>query len=494
MRVGFGAAVSTGLLVAALRLYDSRRRAEAALVAAGVAIAGYYVTLFAATVVYDLASRQLALLVAAAIAAGGTALALRWRQELVAHFGLLGAAFMPLLVGRLTPASLLFVLVLLTAAVALMLRRGWDAVFLAVGGAAALQLAALLVGDVGAPRWAEPVSSRVLWAELLTCAAFWVVAVAAGIGRSFAGRSADLPVPTVAALSVSAGLALWAPVALVGGTLIGERRASLAILLAGAAYLALAAAVARLRPPSRDLVPLVAAIGFALVAVGLADVLVGPARVWAFAAQAVLLAWLARRLGDGRAFAGSLAYLGVALAETLGAEAGPELLALVDAEAIRGVPSLLACVLAAAAVTASCRDADGRRVGAWATGGLVLYTVSLAVVGVAEALAGPRSLDDAFRAGHTLVSGLWAVAGLTLLWLGLRRRGENLRSAGLVLFGLALAKLFLFDLANLASLTRAGAFIAVGSLLLAAGAVYSRFAEHAPPGERDEATAPGTPV
>jgi uncharacterized membrane protein len=56
-----------------------------------------------------------------------------------------------------------------------------------------------------------------------------------------------------------------------------------------------------------------------------------------------------------------------------------------------------------------------------------------------------------------------------LLYAGLRRRRLPLRIGGLVLFGVSLGKLFLYDLSQLSSVTRALSFLAVGALLLLAG-------------------------
>jgi uncharacterized membrane protein len=61
-----------------------------------------------------------------------------------------------------------------------------------------------------------------------------------------------------------------------------------------------------------------------------------------------------------------------------------------------------------------------------------------------------------------------------LLYLGLRRGWRSLRSAGFVLFGVALAKIFLYDLSQLSSIARAVSFLAVGALLLTAGFFYQR--------------------
>src|SRR4029453_19445994 len=68
-------------------------------------------------------------------------------------------------------------------------------------------------------------------------------------------------------------------------------------LAAAAPFIALAALLYR-RPADRDLSALLAAIGLALVAVGLAFVLTGPSLTIAWAAEAAVLAWLARRIDE----------------------------------------------------------------------------------------------------------------------------------------------------------------------------------------------------
>ena len=70
---------------------------------------------------------------------------------------------------------------------------------------------------------------------------------------------------------------------------------------------------------------------------------------------------------------------------------------------------------------------------------------------------------------------MWAIVGLALLILGLRR-SRALQLGGLVLFGISLAKLFLYDLAYLSSVTRAFSFVAVGMLIMVGGFFYQRMA------------------
>src|SRR5206468_7055857 len=89
----------------------------------------------------------------------------------------------------------------------------------------------------------------------------------------------------------------------------------------------------------------------------------------------------------------------------------------------------------------------------------------------------PGTITAAFQSGHTVVSALWGVLGLALLYLGLRRAASSVRIAGLALFGVSLAKLFLYDLARLSSITRALSFLAVGAVLLVGGFLYQQLGD-----------------
>ena len=55
------------------------------------------------------------------------------------------------------------------------------------------------------------------------------------------------------------------------------------------------------------------------------------------------------------------------------------------------------------------------------------------------------------------------------LLTGLLRGSSGLRLGGTALFGLGLAKLFLYDLSALSSVTRAISFLAAGAFMLAGG-------------------------
>lgn len=85
------------------------------------------------------------------------------------------------------------------------------------------------------------------------------------------------------------------------------------------------------------------------------------------------------------------------------------------------------------------------------------------------------SEQTAFRSGHTVVSAVWGLLALGLLYVGLTR-WRSLRLAGFALFAISLGKLFLFDLGSLSSISRALSFLAVGGGLLVGGFFYQRLA------------------
>ena len=120
-----------------------------------------------------------------------------------------------------------------------------------------------------------------------------------------------------------------------------------------------------------------------------------------------------------------------------------------------------------------------RRAAEATTAVLCAYAASLGILGLAEAVGG-ASVETNFERGHSAVSAFWGLIGLGVLYLGLKRRTNWLRVVGLGLFGLALVKLFLYDLAFLSSVTRALSFLAVGALLLVAGFFVQRLSEERP--------------
>jgi hypothetical protein len=364
----------------------------------------------------------------------------------------------------------------------------------AVAGAAILVAAFVLPRvdlRVGGSLWLAVVIADLMWFALPTLE---------DPQRAWAALAVAVPV-LVAALAVGVldPRALESPIGVVLSGAFGATTALLlapdgdptgyALLGAAAAYLALAAA-AFARPAWRRLNTSLWAVGLVLALASAAVMLTGTALVAAFAGAAAALAALAAFTGEGRFQVPSVTFLALALGYTLGEVAPPADLFAVNAHPAEGAPAAFLAA-AAAFVVALLARADGfrqeddfdagllelqpplRMGAAWASGVTALYALSLTVMGVVVWL-GNADVVDEFQRGHTTVSAVWGVVGLVLLYLGLRRGWRSLRGAGFALFGVALAKIFLYDLSQLSSIARAVSFLAVGALLLTAGFFYQR--------------------
>jgi uncharacterized membrane protein len=205
------------------------------------------------------------------------------------------------------------------------------------------------------------------------------------------------------------------------------------------------------------------AVAIAAVAYLTALALDGPALAVALAAQAVALATIAARGRDDVALAGAGALLALALGHALAFEAPPSALV----SGLDSIPAAVAAVGAAALAAARgamLRHRPRHRVALAATAAVtLLYLASTALV---TPLPGDL--------GQALLSGLWALTGLTVLMIGLVHDDRLLRLGALALLGTTIAKVFLYDLAALESLYRVGSFIALGLLLLLAAGVWQR--------------------
>jgi uncharacterized membrane protein len=87
-------------------------------------------------------------------------------------------------------------------------------------------------------------------------------------------------------------------------------------------------------------------------------------------------------------------------------------------------------------------------------------------------------------------SAAWGLFGFGLLVYGAARRNNDLRGAGLAVLGVTLAKIFLFDMARLDGVVRAGSFLAVGALLLTAAVLVRRLSGAPPFGKSRPAQTP----
>lgn len=193
----------------------------------------------------------------------------------------------------------------------------------------------------------------------------------------------------------------------------------------------------------------------------------------AVALTTAAMALVARTAAEPRLWLAALGLLGLDALAVLAEVTPLDRLLVADAHPAAGVLALVAVIGAAGVLALT--GPHARRL-AKVAAALGLYAVSLVVLEVAVRLS-TAGLETDFERGHTAVSVVWALTGLGLLVAGITRRAATVRYAGLVLFGLTLGKIFLYDLAELSSVARAMSFVAVGGLLLVGGFFVQRLGE-----------------
>ena len=115
-----------------------------------------------------------------------------------------------------------------------------------------------------------------------------------------------------------------------------------------------------------------------------------------------------------------------------------------------------------------------------AFGGVLLFI--LLNIEIADYFTAPGSHFITFEFSGNLARDMcysiaWGLFALALLVTGFILRSKGTRYAGIGLMGITLLKLFLHDLANIDSIYRIGALIAVAIIALAASFLYQRFLE-----------------
>ena len=476
-RVALGAAASTIVFVAGLELRRRYGRLHAPVAAVGAGLAGGYATLLAATALYDLVPEGAGLIFAAVIAAAGIAVSLVWREQLLAAIGLLGAIVAPALLAldsSLTPVGTAFVAFMVAAAAAVSVSLRWRGLLIAAAIAGTPQ-ALLLFADR-----ARPDSELVVLA-----AAFCGIYLAAGIGRQLRSVSARIDATASTFVVGSAGLVLLFALELFSESDRVHRGID---LLAFAAAYAAVGTFLYARKGGRDLGSIVIALALALGAVAAADLLSGGSLTYAWAAEAAALVWIARRLREPRFALGALAYLLLALAHALAVDAPPRQLFEAGEHPAAGAASLVAVALASGAVAswavewtklplwaAFAGNRRAVRVAASALAAVLLADAAALAVLELYVRVWPDGGAAGFDHGHVAVTGLWALAGVVAVALGLPRRSSAVAAAGLVWCGAVLAKTTLYDARSLSAALYSYAFLEVaGALLLAAVLVQAR--------------------
>jgi uncharacterized membrane protein len=274
------------------------------------------------------------------------------------------------------------------------------------------------------------------------------------------------------------------------------------LVLLALPYALLSAAVFR-APGLRDLATLLWAIPLTVAGAALFLLLSDVWLVLALAVASALLAVLAVAVREARFQVASALYLLSALVYTLAYEAPPRDFVVAAEHPGTGALSLVLVSLAGVVFGLTARHAPpaDRQPFSWSqtitlagllgvvrswqasyrllayvgAGVLALYALSLGILELAVLISG--AVEAGFQRGHTAVSAAWAVIGLCLLTVGLLRRSRGIRLAGFALYGISIAKLFLYDLTYSSPMGRPLSFLAVGILLLASGFFYQRLSE-----------------
>jgi hypothetical protein len=468
--------VLAGLLVAlGVRGAEADRRgdrgvvgsAPVALVATGAAAA--YLDVVAVTSGYGWVSPAVGLALAGAVALGGLHLARRWGSELLAVLMVLGAA-------ALAP-------------------------FVAQGGGWVVSafLAVLCV----AGWWAGGSHTRPALTVVRTVPVTFSLLVGAvtevGTGSGAVGQVAVAAVVLAVTLatstlsvrrdghdvSASAAVALLAVGLLATSATLTDPWRTLT--LAGAAGVLLLVATSLGRPPVGPLAGhLVLTTGVAGTAFAVFAVVSGaPDRFLATGLLLLALAGLAAAgvsrsrttlaLAAGTTFVAVLSWTPHPLATVSASAAGAHDMAVALLDSL-----LVAAVVATGLWAVAAQRGLGREVrltatvAAWVLGLAASTTASVALGTLLGAEAGEPALG--FTIGHAVATVTWMLAAAWLLLRGLEhsRDADLTLRTGLVLAGISVAKLFLFDLAALNGLVRSVAFIVMGLLLLATGSRYAK--------------------
>ncbi|MBF9349806.1 hypothetical protein BKG80_04405 [Mycobacteroides chelonae] len=461
-RMASGAVLAAGLVALGIRVQSRPGGRIGGIATAATGFAAGYFDVLTLTVIYHRIPVIAGLALGLTIAGAGLVLARQWNSQPFAA-GVVGAitVLAPILTNGFTVELAAFALVLLIASLPAQIGRNWPVLhaFRTVG------VSLTLLGAISAAAGEEHPH------VLLIMAVLALLVTLVGSLWLLTGDEGDLTSSVMIAVACTPGLysALFFPVwplgalvpvgvAVVMGVvllLVGGLPIHARITMAAVAGLALLQASVQ---GARDalLVVVLLVLALSLSALGYQ-----------------LRERISLVLGQAFGVLGGAAYI---------AYVPPELLTN-SASAVRGAGPLLIVASVLSAATVGMVMAAMHRVG-WASpqsapargvlaGVSMLYSGTAAVVLSGTALLGN---NDGFLLGHGLATVSWMVVSVTLLLAGLRRYRDQswVTRTGFVLAAMAVAKLFLFDLATLDGIARIGAFIVTGLLLLGGGTLYAR--------------------
>ena len=288
-------------------------------------------------------------------------------------------------------------------------------------------------------------------------------------------RKAELRSPEFLVLSLNAVAYYAAAYSL----LVTDNRAYLGLFTVALAglYLAMSMEMWRHLPAeNRDSRPVLLSLGVALTLITLAAPIqfTGYRITIGWAIEAAALTWIGKRARSERLIIAALCVFGLVFIRLWTLDSwiyiSPDYRPLWNGR-------FMTFLVAAAALWASARwlGAGARALVTYIAGhAVLLWGLTLEVLGWAERTAAPQNLTNL---ESTSVSILMAVYALVLVAGGVVTRTLINRVLGLVLIGLVVAKLYLYDVWLLVRVYRIAAFAILGALLLVTSYLYSRYRE-----------------
>ena len=471
IRVAGGALLAMGLFGAGLRVGRRRERRTGAIGLVATGVAAGRVDVQAAPPIYHWLPGIGALILGSVVAAGGLAVARLWdNQALGVTVGVALLVLAPVLTEGVNLTLIIFLLVYAAATLAVQVTRDWPAMYAV--NTVATTLPILTLTAFGSKVDAVQFGAVAAVSVVLALVSAVVLLRSSTKAPLLAGFSLIPVLPLIVSNQIldrpsTAGLLGTTAVALaalaIGGRILESRTASSSnalftarvIWLAGAVVAAIAAIVLASDGGNGTILGL---LGLALVlsaAVRFADDLSQPTLIAATGATVVgLLSLLAP--GSEQLVSAS----GLTSDQRITVFFG----------SLMGMASV-----AAIAWTWMQRSTENRTFIAVSAGIASLALFNVACVSFGAMVTGGAAAG--FRAGHMVATiGFVAAGAAALLWARrLRGSGRTLAmTAGLVVIGAAVAKLFLFDLAALDGVFRAIAFIVVGLVLLGLGVAYAQ--------------------
>lgn len=449
VRIGFGLLVGTGLSALGLRLFAARRNFAQTLTGGG--IAALYITGFAAFQLYDLVPHTAAFAFMFAVALFSYLISTRHASLSMAILGVIGALGTPFMLyngsGSL-PRLVLYICLVLTAAMLDYYRRGWTSLlWVTTSGGWAVMLTGVIQGIQTDQRW---------WIEagVLFCwLAFWIVPVLRALRNP---SETDNPEHSRDSLSASLMTVLAPfPTLLLSWQALSLAENELGWSLMAGAFLYAAAAGGLERGKKLNLASPHMVSSLALFTLGLCLLLDGNALLLGLALEGAALHFSNRKNNFFRLSAAGHALFFIVfiwLIERLlgGHVYSSTVWPLLNAMSLTD----LAVLTAGLAATWLLKSYEK-------TAYLILLHI-LFMFWLFRVLV-------PFPAGQAWASLSWGVYGLGLLLAGLRLDLRGLRLAAFLSMAALVIKLFIVDLARIEALWRVLLFLGFGGAFLALG-------------------------